>query len=656
MSFSRHVREIFIFLIVLVTASSASGIFLLTRVIHEEDSRVAAQISTALDQMRQHRLPGFPKDAKAADLAALAHDLRLGDLIIGSAGMNHGSIQWHVRRSTMDGQSDTGITTIADIPQLPKSGWAADGEYWRYVTTGETWNGQPVLICAGVPAPGLGGLLRQLRLELWVRGFIVAAFMAFAALFHRIVLLPFRDMRQRAAALVESGLLPEAPGHPTDDPEYVMSTFDVLVRQLIGEADEHRQRAVKSEKRARSIERFNEYMLTSMSTGVLILGRDGTILRVNRAAEKILRAGDSGITGRHFSAAGLYPEMIAVIEEGLRYGQLYSRREMRIEWQGEKGPLYLGVNTSLIRNEFDDVVGLSVLLTDLTEIKRLYDELAENQRLADLGEMAAGLAHQLRNSMAAILGYGKLLRDVIGPNARTTAWVDSVIGETQETAQMLERFLSFARPLSGDRAPVDLKEIVTEAIETTAALARESNIQVTLQSNAADSPDFEVLGDRLLLKQVFINLIQNGIEAMVEAGSVRITISPPVIPAGDPPRAALVGLGSGTDSKASSTYQREGILRIEIADQGSGIPETDHTHIFRPFYTSKETGTGLGLPLAKKIAVFHGGNLTLERSGPDGSVFVVTLPAQRTSGRTPGEPGRPESIGGISETVTVSGH
>jgi signal transduction histidine kinase len=561
-----------------------------------------------------------------------------------------------VIRGAGDGQEETSHATDTDSPQMPGSGWSADGEYWRYLTVSETWHGQTVVLCAGIPAPGLGGLLRQFRLELWVRGFIVTAFILFALLFHRIVLLPFRAMRQRASTLVESGLLPEVPGQPTDDPEYVMSTFDVLVRRLIEEADTHRQSAAKSEKRARNVERFNEYMLSSMNTGVLILGRDGTILRANRASEHTLRAEISTMTGHHFRTAGLYPEMVAVIEEGLRYGQLYSRREMRIERDGTEGPLYLGVNTSLIRNEFDEVVGLSILMTDLTEIKRLYDELAENQRLADLGEMAAGLAHQLRNSMAAILGYGKLLQDMTGPDARSNNWIASVIGETKETAQMLDRFLSFARPLTGDRESVDLASVVAQAIEATEVLARDAGVRVALHADPANVLTHSVMGDALMLKQVFVNLIQNGIEATARGGKIAVTISPPIVASGEPSRAVLAASAVRVNGEVSNVHEREAIFRVEIADDGVGIPENDRTQIFRPFFTSKETGTGLGLPLAKKIAVFHGGNLTLERSGPDGSVFVVTLPAQRISGDSFREQELAETTRVLPESVPVSNH
>lgn len=603
--FSHHVRDLFLVLIVLVSLTSLSSVFLLDRVLSEEDANAAGQLSRVIEAARQHWLRQ-PRDASLppAEFAGLLSHNPSGRFALsvlrtdstGARSWHHLSIGGgHPWSPHWDSLGDTS-------PLSPPSDWRVGGEYWRSVTHAERWGNDAVVATAAMPAPLLGTLRFLMVRELWVRGVVLLSFAVFAVMFHRYVLRPFRDMRRRAASLVDSGVLSEEQGIPSEDPEYVMATFDVLVRRLMRQTQDLQARAATSERRARDLERFNEYMLTSLSTGVVIVGADGSVLRLNRSAEKSLRLDAIDVIGRSFAEAGLYPELVAVIEEGLRDGYVYSRREVRVDLAHASGPCYLGINTSRILDENAVVVGLSVLLTDLTEVKRLYDELAENQRLADLGEMAAGLAHQLRNSIAAIMGYGKLLEE--RPDSPRPEWIGAIISETNETAAMITKFLDFARPLNADRCPVDLRDVVRDAVASLDSMGRSGGVTMTVHPHP-DMDNCRVSGDSVLLKQVFVNLIQNAIEAMPDGGAVDIRFE-----------------------TCHDIRPRRPFYKVTVTDTGGGVPERNRTRIFHPFYTSKETGTGLGLPLAKKIAIVHGGNLMLESSGRSGSTFAVTLPAE----------------------------
>ena len=611
--FSRHIREYFLFVVVLVGVTNLSSLILLHRVRHQEDVAVVRQLNWALDQMRlmwDQSSSGarltlrLDRLADEWDVDYLAFAVRMAD--------STGHIRWHFRSSAVSKSSGGVWDSITALPpNFAVSGWRGESDYQRVVTRAEDWELLPVVISAANSSPQLGALERLVHQEMWLRGLVLAAFAVFTILFFRLVLLPFRDMRKRAAALAQSGVLPEDLGPAVDDPEYVIATFDLLMHRLSDNADSLRRRAARSERRARDLERFNEYMLASLSTGVLIVGPDGEILRLNRSAENILRVKSDDLIGRSYRTAGLYPEMVAIVEEGLRDGYVYSRREVRLEQTQAGGPKYLGINTSRILNESDEIIGFSVLLTDLTEIKQLYDELAENQRLADLGEMAAGLAHQLRNSIAAILGYGKLLRQTVTPETPTSDWVESIIEETDETSDMLTRFLDFARPLNPDQTPIDVQDVIREAIVSMADLAAANRVRVSV--NATPGCETRMVdGDALLLKQVFINLIQNAIEAMPDGGGVAISVRLREPEPGDRQQ-----------------------FWISIADTGGGIPEDMQSRVFQPFFTLKDKGTGLGLPLAKKIAIVHGGNLILDHSSPAGTAFTVILPVETTTSPHP---------------------
>ena len=585
--FTHRVRELFAFLVVLVAVTNLSSILLLDKVVRNESQQATQHLNHALDELRLLYLR-TPADARDdLNLDSLAREHEVGHLKL-------------TVRTTRDGREFEWRST-ATGPAPPVNSKPNDPS-WVTVTRPDNWAGNVVIASAAISSPRLAALREQFEREIWTRALVMAVFGIFVLLFYRYIFLPFRDMRRRAAALVDSGVLPDDIGSLQEDPEYVMGAFDELAHRLLERADAFKRQAVYSERRARDLERFNEFMLASLTTGVVIISREGEVLHLNPSAQTILSVDGDAVAGLPCRDAGFAPEIIAIVDEGLRDGYVYSRREVRIEQTDGENPRYLGVNTSRILDDHGEVIGLSVLFTDLTEIKRLQDELAENERLADLGEMSAGLAHQLRNSTAAILGYGKLLAGRVTESTQR-GWVDAIVEETHETEVMLTRFLDFARPLSAEKCALDLCEIAADAIRTLKTLAQEQQVKVSLHSPTS-VPERTVIGDALLLKQVIINLLQNAIEAMINGGQVDI---------------AIVRVARQEKGKPTVT--------ITISDTGPGIADDDHTRIFHPFHTSKEQGTGLGLPLAKKIAILHGGNLTLEHSSAAGTTFSLTLPA-----------------------------
>jgi signal transduction histidine kinase len=305
--------------------------------------------------------------------------------------------------------------------------------------------------------------------------------------------------------------------------------------------------------------------------------------------------------GTHYTRAGLAPNLVELFTAGLGRGEVYSRHELRVEREDGK-PLWLGINTSCIRGDSDESMGLSVLLTDLTAIRRLQEDLAENQRLADLGEMAAGLAHQLRNSMAAILGYGRLLKGSAPAQGQLGDWADGVLSETAETSEMITRFLDFARPLQTETTPVALHEVVASAIEQVSRQNAECGIRIA-EWQAQETQPTVVRGDEMLLKQVFVNLLQNAIDASSRGKTIDVSL------------------------RKERTVNGMEFWQVVVADEGRGIPRENRGKIFHPFFTTKDTGTGLGLALARKIVASHGGRLTLQEStAAGGSTFVVALP------------------------------
>jgi signal transduction histidine kinase len=210
--------------------------------------------------------------------------------------------------------------------------------------------------------------------------------------------------------------------------------------------------------------------------------------------------------------------------------------------------------------------------------------------------------------MAAILGYGRLLHKSAPEDGQLGNWAEALLCETTETTDMITRFLDFARPLNAERHPINLAECLESAMRLVEPQARVSGVIINPLQLPAN--EVSVDGDEILLKQVFVNLIQNAVEASSRGAHITARVFP----------------------------ANTGRWLVAIVDEGCGIPVENQSRIFHPFFTTKDAGTGLGLALARKIAVTHGGSLVLQHSSKAGSTFLVTLPMSRETaqlGSTP---------------------
>lgn len=284
-----------------------------------------------------------------------------------------------------------------------------------------------------------------------------------------------------------------------------------------------------------------------------------------------------------------------MIEAGLLRGEVVATREVELVRAGQ-AHLWLSVESSLIYDDSDRVVGVTLLVTDYTALKKLQEELEMNRRLASLGEMTGGLAHQLRNSLAAISGFSQLLQKKAGADSALAEIAGSIRTEAASSETMLGRFLTFARPLSLSQEVIEFRQLVSDLIDKYAAPAAVKSISIELDC----PPDaLSLIGDPLLLKEALGNLIDNALQA-VEVGG-RITVA--------------LGRSGGQ-------------IDLTLTDDGPGIPEKIKDDIFTPFVSSKPSGTGLGLSLAQKIITLHKGGISFECPDSGGTIFRVVLPTR----------------------------
>jgi len=347
--------------------------------------------------------------------------------------------------------------------------------------------------------------------------------------------------------------------------------------------------------RAEASEALNTRIVNSLTAGLLVVDRDGLVRIMNPAGRKML-----GITGEveGTPVASLPPAaapLAEVVQTCLTTGDSIVRRTVEVPGAGDV--THLGVTvTKLGQSEGNVAGGVICLFSDLTAVIALEEQLRLKETLARLGELTAGIAHEFRNGLATIHGYGKL----IDPNALPAQYRPCVEGIRQETAalgQIVTNFLNFARPTQLSLATHDLGALVQRAADDLRNDVQQlgGEIVVCGQFGRVDADD-------VLLRQAFSNLLRNAIEACQPAGIV--------------PHVRVEGTLDEAQHQA----------RVSVHDNGPGLDPAARDRIFRPFFTTKKTGTGLGLALVQKIIVTHNGRITAGSSPSGGACFQVTLP------------------------------
>jgi signal transduction histidine kinase len=356
-----------------------------------------------------------------------------------------------------------------------------------------------------------------------------------------------------------------------------------------------RERATAA--RAEASERLSGEIISSLTAGLLVVGLNGEIRILNPAGRRMLDLPE-GLLPEEYRGSTRVQPLLDVVGECLTRRTAIVRRAVVLpeELDGRQHTTHLGVTVSPLSDQDGQLHGAICLFTDLTAVKDLEEQLRLKDSLATVGELTAGIAHEFRNGLATIQGYSKLF-DL---NALPEAYRPYVVGirsETESLSQVVTNFLNFARPAQLTLAEVDLRGICERAADEIRLDARAAGGDVEVRG------EFGVVeGDEVLLRQAFSNLLRNAIEACAGAAA--------------PPQ---IVIQSDLDPLLK-------ISRIAVNDNGPGIAPALRERVFRPFFTSKRNGTGLGLALVQKIIVFHNGRVGIGSAPGGGASLQVTLP------------------------------
>jgi signal transduction histidine kinase len=357
-----------------------------------------------------------------------------------------------------------------------------------------------------------------------------------------------------------------------------------------------------------------------MSSGIAAIDCHGTIVTFNAGARRILGCEDlpgERAIGRHCrDVLASQPGVVRLLLEALERKGPLSRAELPLE--GGAAARAIGFTLCPVRDGADRLRGAAMIFRDLAPIERGDEQERLRERLAALGQMAAGLAHQIRNPLAGMEVLVGLLRRRLADRPETQELVDELALELRAVAATVSASLAFVRPAAPHPVRVDPAGLLEEALAT--ALARVPFAGAIERRIEPRLPPLDADADQL--RAVLVDLVVNALEAMADGRGSRLAVS---VRARDAdPESTPVRVGA--DGTPRVTFAAREIV-FEVADDGPGVPPELREKIFYPFFTTKQRGSGVGLAMAQKIAVAHGGSLELDAGAARGCALVVRLPA-----------------------------
>jgi PAS domain S-box-containing protein len=368
----------------------------------------------------------------------------------------------------------------------------------------------------------------------------------------------------------------------------------------------------------REKERLEDYLrniLENLGAGIVVWDPGRRVTLTNRAARELLwKRGDGVGEGVEVLLGNvLRDEEVGALVGATQEGRDFSLERCLPAAAGEG--LHLRLRGSPLLDGSGTGMGGLLLVEDITEIRSMEEEMARSQRLAAMGEMAAGIAHEMRNPLGSVRLFASLMVGEPEEDARKEIG-DQIDSAIQAVDYILSNLLTFARPLRLRMGPVDPMSLLSDCLAFVAPLARQRRVRVTMEP-WSDSPLY-LQGDRDLLKQAILNLLLNAFQAMPQGGSVRAWVR----------RERCAGPGlEGLPGRGGEVEVGRPWVEMGVEDTGEGIPQAVLPRIFDPFFTTRPGGTGLGLAIVHNIVKAHRGGLRIQSESGKGTCVRLRVPA-----------------------------
>ena len=342
-----------------------------------------------------------------------------------------------------------------------------------------------------------------------------------------------------------------------------------------------------------------------MRNGVLAITRDGVVAELNTEAQRIFHLKRSQkLIGRHFSEVlAKHPDVVRVLHSAFELSHLPNRAELRLKTTGR----VIGYTLSHVRDERGRMSGVALFFKDLTKVEQLEERERLRDRLVALGEMAAAIAHEVKNPLAGIEVMAGVLKRQVADSPDALSILNDIINEAKMANQIVHEALEFVRPIRLQVEHTAIADVLHNAVSLAESQIPRRDIRLEMDVAEGLPP---IQGDQHQLCQLFTNLIINAFEALEGKGKVSVT-------------AREGRLDDDTHTPMGDAHMRTVI--VDVADNGPGVPRELRDRIFNAFFTSKPQGSGLGLAIVRKIVDAHDGRIDIQ-TGSDGTRFQVTLP------------------------------
>ena len=397
----------------------------------------------------------------------------------------------------------------------------------------------------------------------------------------------------------------------TEVAEQLQRSYDELqvrIKKLDLELADKNKELEKNLVEKEEVKNYLNDILESLTNGVIVVDRSGRITTFNQTAGNLTGLKPQNCLGKTLKEVfpfDLFENLVSRLEK--------NRRETAYQDQDittpDKKIIHARVSASPVWDNHGGQIGTVLILQDRTDLRRLEEFAHRNQRLREMGEMAAGIAHEIRNPLGSIELFASLLKKDLEGDPEKAELVQHIRAGVQNMDRIISTLLLFAKSSQPSRQQCDINLLLAELLDGLDDIRVPDNIKVV-----RDFGKEEMLanGDRELLRQVFPNLIRNAIQAMPDGGELRLQTEKALIP--------VSGSESGKDAGARK------FITVTVTDTGGGICADDLSKIFNPFFTTKDKGTGLGLAISHNIIKAHQGTIEAVSEEGKSTSFRVKIP------------------------------